>query len=246
MARPGHSASGVPEFSAQDVNGRVSYSINAIPAGIPARLTRTGFEIAWEPLFAFTMYADRDRDSAMSVNKVDLQHRAKFTTDDEARAFVEATLAQFAKGKWKRYADPEWDVLLTGRSSILDEAGAIEPGANTIDPNYKFSREDWAQIVRVGPRWRWIGDGVLATLSVNNSPGSDGKPAYRMHLEFELLAVKRKRDADNLAAELQKGDAKGWNSTAEHQANKKQRAAQLKQLAANAVKRGDAVAQPIE
>lgn len=234
-------ASGVPRFSADDVNGRVSYSINALPAQIPAHFTRVGYEILWQPLFAFTMYTDRGRDPAMSVNKAHLQLDIDEMNDEAAQAFTEQTIAQFQKGKWKRYADPEWEVLLTGRSSYLNEVGDIDRDATGApDPSYKLPKDDWLKAAS-SVHYRWVGDGVVAELSVNNSPGVDGKPAYRMTLEFESLPVKLKRDAENLSRDLKDGDAKGWNSTAKHEASKKARAAEMMQLIANAVKRGDSV-----
>jgi hypothetical protein len=236
-------ASGVPEFAVRDIAGLVSYSVADIPQDIPARFARPGLEVSWQPLFAFTMYADRNISADLRVETVALQLRTHLQTDAQAQAFAEATIAQFQKGKWKRYADPEWDVLLTGRSSYLDESGQISRSARSVDPAYKINAQDWLVLARIGPRWRWVGDGVFAQLSVDNSPGVDGKPAYRMNIEFELLDVKLKRDADNLAQRLKEGDAKGWGSTAEHEANKKKRAEQIKRLIDNATKRGDSVAQ---
>ncbi len=151
------------------------------------------------------------------------------------------------KGKWKRYYDPEWDVLLTGRSSLLDEKGGVIDGPRTIDPIYAIPAADWSIVVSSTANWRFVGDGVLATLSVYNL-GGDGpggndqrEPDYKLDMAFDLLAVKLKRDAENLARDLSQGDAKGWNSTAEHEADKKKAAARIKVLEANAIRRGDAV-----
>lgn len=233
--------SGVPKFTADDVNGRVSYSINALPAQIPAHFTRAGYDILWQPLFAFTMYADRGRDPSMSVDKVDLQLDINDMTDEAAQTFAEQTIAQFQKGKWKRYAEPDWSVLLTGRSSYLNEAGVIDSDATRApDPAYKLPKDDWLKVAR-SLHLRWVGDGAVAELTVNNSPGVDGKPAYRMSLEFELLDVKLKRNAENLARDLTAGDARGWNSTAKNEASKKRRQELNKLLIANALKRGDSV-----
>lgn len=187
-------------------------------------------------------YANRKHGEALSTQTVALQvNEADKMNDAGAQAFVEATIAQFQKGKWQRYADPEWEVLLTGRSSILDAKGEVGGDLMTIDPNYKMSPEDWRVVARSGGIWRWLGDGVVAKLTVRNSPGADGKDWYDMELEFELLDVQRKRDADNLARDLKEGDAKGWNSTAEHETNKRKITELNKLLKANAIKRGDAV-----
>ena len=239
-------ASGVPSFSSDDVNGSISYSVNAIPSQIPARFTRAGFEVTWRPIFAMTMYTNRRRDPTLAVYKVDLQLANTIRSHEAAQAFVEQTIAQFAKGKWQRYVDPVWKTLLTGRSSILNEAGQIDQMLMAIDPAYKIPSADWPKVAKPGAYWRWVGDGVLAELSVNQL-GGDGSAAdpspldYRLNLEFELLDVKLKRDAENQARDLKAGDAKGWNSTAKLVAAKKERAALLKRLEANAIKRGDSV-----
>ena len=90
-------------------------------------------------------------------------------------------------------------------------------------------------------RWYWFGDGVFATLNVQNLPDSGDKLDYRLDLDFELLDVKLRRDAENDARERKEGDAKGWNSTAKYEVGKKERAELNKRLIANAIKRGDQV-----
>lgn len=235
-------ASGVPRFEAQDIVGRISYSVTAVPAAIPARFTRSNLEITWQPLFAFTMYADRDNGAALLVEKVDLQHSANFATHGAAQAFVEQTIAQFQKGKWKRYHDPVWDTLLTGRSSILDVNGQLQQSPMTIDPQFKLSAEEWPTFAAMNPTWRWVGDGILATLEVGLGAGYASRPLdYSMDLRFELLEARLQKDARNEARRLKEGDAKGWGSTAELAKNKKDRVLLLKQLEANAIKRGDSV-----
>jgi hypothetical protein len=234
-------ASGVPRFSTRDVAGLVSYSVNAIPPEIPIRYAKPGYEIDWKPVFAFTMYADRDIHPDLQVETVTMQPHVDAMNDTQAQAFVESTIAQFQKGKWQRYADPEWEVMLTGRSSILDEHGNLGKNLSALDPNYKLSPEEWQQAARSSLVWRWVGDGIVAQLDVRNSPDENGKARYDMDLEFEILAIRKKRFADRQAQDLKDGDAKGWNSTAEHEASKLKAAALNKHLVANAIKRGDAV-----
>lgn len=233
--------SGVPRFEADNIDGYISYSVNAIPAQIPARFTRPNYEIVWQPIFAFTMRADEKRFPDRRVQSVALQLDNKITTHEAAQAFVEQTLAQFMKGKWRRYYKPEWNTLITGRSSLLDESGQIDSSLWTIDPAYKIPAVDWPTVADKGAIWRWVGDGVLASLHVKNF-GSGGKLDYRIDLDFELLDVKLKRDAENEARELKEGDAKGWNSTAKYAAAKKDAQARNRILEANAIKRGDSVA----
>ena len=229
-------ASGVPRFSARQVATTVSYSVNNIPSALPVRYAKPGYEVSWQPAYAFTMYAHA---ATMITDTVALQLHTPPFDDAQAQAFVEATIAQFQKGKWQRYADPEYEVMLTGRSSILDEQGNVGGDFRTIDPNYKLSPQEWRKVARDSVMWFWVGDGVIAQLSVSNSVGMDGKDAYDMDLEFELLDVQNKRYADKLVKDLKDGDAKGWNSTAEHKATKIKVQALNQRLIANAIKRGD-------
>lgn len=237
-------ASGVPSFQVSETAGLIDYSIDGIPKTVPARYVRSGYEISWSPIFAFTMYADRDISPNLLVETVSLQFDNRtIKTHAEAQAFVEQTIAQFQRGKWQRYFDPERDVLLTGRSSLLDEHGKIASVPMTIDPAYKIPAEDWPAVAEAIAIWRWVGDGVLASLRVSGSVGSLGL-SYDISLDFDLLDVKLKRDAENLAQRLKEGDAKGWNSTAKHEADKVKRAALNKRLIENAIKRGDTVVSP--
>jgi hypothetical protein len=234
-------ASGVPELSARKVASTVSYSIAGIPGEIPVRFTRPGLEIVWQPVFGLSMYASENNNRV--TDTVDMSLSTRDMTDAQAQAFTEATIAQFQKGKWKRHADPEWDVLLTGRSSFLTESGKLKSGASgSPDPNHRLTPSEWLALSD-SLYYTWTGDGVWAEFAINNSPGSDNKPAYRMSLRFELLDVKLKRDADNQAQRLKEGDAKGWGSTAEYEASKVKRAAEMKRLIANAIQRGDSVVQ---
>lgn len=234
-------ASGVPQFQTRNVAGLVSYAVDSIPSQLPVRYVRPGYEVTWQPVFAMTMYADKDIDPSLAVQSVDLQLARQLKTHEAAKAFVDQTLTQFSRGKWHRYHDPQWTTLLTGRSSMLDESGRIAKELNTVDPAYKMSTEDWIAAMHQGIIWQWSGDGVLATLTVNNDGSESDKPDYHIGLEFDVLDVKLKRDAANLARDLKEGDAKGWGSTAKHEAAKKAAQARIKVLEENAVKRGDAV-----
>jgi hypothetical protein len=237
-------ASGVPSFEASDVAGFITYSAVNLPRQIPVRFTRPGFEIEWLPVFAVAMNADRDRNATLPVASVSLSLNSDIASHSEAQAFVEQTIAQFAKGKWKRFHDPVWDVLLTGRSSILDEAGEMNTMQMTIDPSYKIAPEEWPKLAKTGPIWRWVGDGVLASLTVGYTEREASTvPQYSMDLEFELLDNYTRRFAEYGAQKLKEGDAKGWNSTAKNEASKKDKAELNKRLIANAIKRGDRVVQ---
>lgn len=237
-------ASGVPAFANDNIDGYISYRFSPVPDDVVAHYTREGFEIRWQPIFSLAMRADEKRFSDRRVQSVSLLLNGKaIKTSAEAKALVEQTIAQFQRGKWQRYYDPEWDVLLTGRSSLLDENGQFRRFPRTIDPAYKIPAEDWPAVAQQGPIWRWVGDGVLAELSVNGDVGTAAQN-YDVRLNFELLDVALKRDAENLARQLKEGDAKGWNSTAEYEADKKKRAALNKRLIEKAIERGDAVVNP--
>ena len=236
--------SGVPRFQARQVASTISYGIEAIASEIPAHFTRSGYEIVWQPIFAFSMYASDKNNSIVDTAVLQLDNKIK--THEAAQAFVEQTIAQFAKGKWQRYHDPVWDVLLTGRSSLLNESGQIASTLMTIDPAYKIPTKDWPTVTSNGAYWRWVGDEVYAELSVTQlgseaSAGDSRVLDYRLNLEFQLLAVMLKRDAENLAEKNKEGNAKGWNSTVKYEASKKEQAALNRRLEANAIKRGDSV-----
>jgi hypothetical protein len=238
-------ASGVPQYSTQDVNGLLIYSVSGIPAEIPARFTRPGFEIVWHPLFGFELWADKAIDPNLLVEQASLQLANSIRSHSAAQAFVEQTIAQFAKGKWKRYVDPVWNTLLTGRSSLLDESGSIGRTLDAIDPAYKIPPADWLAVMSGHPAWNWVGDNVHAELSCAFDILQDGQPpTYRMTLEFQVLDIKLRRAAEKERRELKEGDAKGWNSTAKLAAAKNERAALLKRLEANAISRGDSVVAP--
>jgi hypothetical protein len=249
-------ASGVPKFSARDVNGNIAYSVNAIPAEVLARYTRPGYEITWQPLFSFRLTADEKRKNDLQVYRASLSldsdvFKSSATAEAAhaaAQAFVEQTIAQFQKGKWQRHfqteADDGWtDIRLTGRSSYLGADGKINVDIAPLDPLYKIPANEWADIAKLNLRYKWVGDNVLATLEVGYSYyPNQTKPTYTMGLEFERFNDKDRVHGKEISAEnLKKGDAKGWNSTAKAAVAKAEWEAERKVLEANALKRGDQV-----
>ena len=235
--------SGVPEFAVQKVNTTILYSVSAIPPELPVRFARSGLEVTWEPVFGLSLFANEANQSLTET--ISLSLRDVLKTDIAAHAFVEQTIGQFQKGKWRRYYDPTWETLLTGRSSFLDQQGKITSPASTIDPAYKIEASDWLTLVGGGAMWRWVGDGVLARLSVDADRGTGtAPPTYRIDLDFDLLDVKLRQDEDNAAERRKEGDAKGQNATADYERSKKDRLEILKALEANALKRGDSVVVP--
>ena len=233
-------ASGVPKFEADNIAGLISYSVSPIPAEIPTRYTRSGYEVSVAPLYAFTLNADRDKTPDDLVYKTTLQINT-FKSHDTAQAFVEQLLGQFAKGKWKRYITDACPAV-TGRSSWLNAAGGLNiEGVVCPDPAYKLTRSDWLTVMRNGQRYRWIGDGVISELSVNFGDNPATGVMYQMFLGFELEDVQKKRNAQADADHIKEGEAKGWNTAAKAVAGKKETDAMNKLLEANAIKRGDQV-----
>ena len=88
-------ASGVPRFQTDDIQGLISYSVNQISAELPARFTRTGYEVSVAPLWAFTLNADRRQGIGDTVDGATLQIKL-IKSHDTAQAFVEQLLGQFA------------------------------------------------------------------------------------------------------------------------------------------------------
>lgn len=230
-------STGVPRFNSSKTAGQVSYSINQIPDDIPARYSRPGYEITASSLFAFTMYADEPDNNNLAVNNVTLQFKAHIKTHEAGQAFVEKLIAQFQKGKWQRYIRESCPAV-SGRSSLLDEAGNLNVGKGcAFDPSYKLTPEEWRAMMGETQRYEWVGDGVVAKLEVDYSSNI----TYKIFLEFEDLATMVKSDQENQARDLKEGDAKGWGSTAKYMQGKKETEARNKILEANAIKRGDTV-----
>jgi hypothetical protein len=231
--------SGVPKFSARDLGGYITYSVNDIPKEIPAHFTRSGYEILWRPVFAFSMDTYANKYPNKKVMSASLQLNTFLETHEQAQAFFEQTFAQFQKGKWQRYFDDN-KARINGRSSYLDEAGALDNGATgALDPYYKIPAADWKTLASNRMRYKWIGDGVLASLDLGYTDGNSLGLNYTADLGFELFDVYEKRIAERAAEDNKKGDAKGWNSTAKYEAGIKSLREKRKLLEAAALKRGD-------
>lgn len=232
-------ASGVPRFQVDETAGLIDYSINQIPANIPAQYTRPGYEISVSPLFAFTMYADRDKHNNLAVTSVTLQLDS-LKSHEAGRAFVEQLLAQFKKGKWKRYIDQNCPAV-SGRSSLLDADGTLNTMATcSLDPDYKLTEEEWLAMMAMSKRYQWIGEGIIAELSIGYAEYS-GAITYKIFLEFEDEQVQVNRYAQAIERDIKEGEAKGWNTAAEMAAGKIKTAADIKLLEEKALQRGDQV-----
>ena len=233
--------SGAPKYQTDNTAGWIEYSINSIPNDIPAHYTRPGYEITTSPLFAFSMNADEDDKNNLAVAKATLQFSSQYIkSHDSGQAFIEQLIGQFQKGKWQRYID-EHCPAVTGRSSLLDLSGVPDKGNGcALDPAYKLTREEWLHMMSRTQRYKWIGEEVIATLEVGYDNDARGI-TYNILLEFEDFPRMKKVRNTNLANRLKEGDAKGWNSTADHHEQLKQIAVRNKLLEENALKRGDQV-----
>ncbi|MGZ8315973.1 MAG: hypothetical protein ACXW3B_12465 [Telluria sp.] len=231
--------SGAPKYSTRNVVGFISYGLVNLPHDIPARYVRAGYEIEALPLFAFTLYADEANRNNLAVEAAVLQYSThEIKSHEAAQTFVEKLLTQFNNGKWLRYV-PEYCPSVTGRSSYLNEAGELDPnGACPLDPQYRLVMSEWIQMMPMTQNYQWIGDGVLATLTVRSSDDIRGI-TYSIFLEFENISAKKRTEEENLARDLAEGDAQGWNSTAKSRAAELKRMKLIETLEQNAMKRGD-------
>jgi hypothetical protein len=233
--------SGAPRFATRNVAGLISYDLIDLPPDIPARYVRPGFEITASPLFAFTLYADDEHKNGLAVQSAQLQFSsAAAKSHESAQAFVEDIIVQFERGKWKRYIN-ELCPAVTGRSTFLNEDG--EPARINgcpLDPKHRLSKEDWIRLMRLTQNYKWIGDGVLATLTVRFSDDVRGI-TYAMDLDFDDLAIKNRVAQANLDRKLAEGDKNGRNSTEKEKNNIAALKERIKTLEDNAKKRGDTV-----
>ncbi|MGJ9419480.1 hypothetical protein ACHAC9_17225 [Massilia sp. CMS3.1] len=106
-----------------------------------------------------------------------------------AKEFVEELKLQFKKGRWQRYID-ELCSALTGRSTFLNEIGKIEQlEACALDPDYKLSDKEWKFLMQSTQNYEWIGDGVLAKLTVGFNDFVRGLE-YPVDFDFDDFLLK--------------------------------------------------------
>ena len=234
-------ASGAASFSVQNIDGLMMYDANGLSLDVPVRYTRPGYEIVLAPTFSLTMYADKRINNNLSVHTAALQVSTRaIKTHLAAQEFVSKVILQFKKGKWQRYINGLCPAV-TGRSSILDEKGQVaQIGACALDPDYQLSDQEWTQLMPSVQNYEWIGDGVLAKLTVSYNDFGRGLD-YSIDLDFDDLDLKIKRDQDNLSQELTQGDAKGWKSTEKHLEYIAEMKSRVSILEKNALARGDMI-----
>lgn len=233
--------SGAPKYSTGNVAGLVSYEIMSMPPHIPVYYHREGYEIKALPLYALTLYANEANSNNLAVQRITLQFASNAARSHApAQKLVSDLISQFQNGKWRRYVS-DLCPAVTGRSAFLNEAGELERIGNCpLDPGYSLLQDEWIRLMAATQNYKWIGDGVLATLTIGYSNDIRGI-AYSIDLEFDDLALKKSRDDSNLARKLAEGDRQGWNSTAKDRDAKLARKSRIITLEENARKRGDTV-----
>ena len=232
--------SGAPKYATRNVAGLVSYKLIDLPSDIALVYDVPEHEIKSLPIFAFTLYADKDSNNDLAVEAASLQfHTDAINSHESAKAFVERLISQFTQGKWRRFV-PELCPAVTGRSSFLDEEEQVEQIWNCpVDPTYRMTMDEWVALMAMTQNYQWLGNGVLATLTVGFSNDSRGI-TYSIQLNFDDIVIKARRENTNERQKLEEGDAEGRNSSATHAAELLKAKARIAILEENARKRGDA------
>lgn len=233
--------SGAPSFARRNVAGLISYALVDIPEDIYVKFVRPGYEVRVPSVFSLRLYADNEHGPGLAVEMAGLMVSPKaISTHESAQQFVGNLVEQFQRGRWKRHLD-ELCPAVTGRSAYLNEQGQVDQlEACSLDPYYKISPEDWQVLMRNPQNYEWVGDGVLARLSIGYSEGSLGL-RYSIDLDFDDFAVKKARDEKNLARELKEGDQAGWRSTETRNKDLDALRTRVKAWEESARKRGDSV-----
>jgi hypothetical protein len=224
---------GLRHFDVTNDFGWIEYDAADVPKHAVLKFDRPGLEIVWPSPFAFTLGTDhnRDKDDHVRVAVLQLSNRL-LQSPAQARAFVEDTLAQFARGKWQRFI-PEGCPRVTGRSSFLDASGAVdEIGVCPIDPAYRIPSESFVALLAQPRRWMWHSGDVRAEFTLDHMTIIDHE-VYTGSLEFQTDEYNRVADASMAERDLR--------SPAERIADEKRERKSLDALEAAAVRRGDRV-----
>lgn len=233
--------SGAPRYSTRNIEGLISYKIVNLAPEVLVRYVRPGYEFTASPLFAFTLYTDREVDSNLGVHAAALQYNTDIISSHEsAKVFVENLISQFRKGQWKRYLH-DLCPAVTGASAFQNEVGERDRiGFCPLDPEYRLSSEEWVYLMGKTQKYQWLGDGILAALTVRFSDDNRGI-TYSIQLELDNFAVMTERNESKQLKDLAEGDASGWNSTENHKKGILERKLRIKAWEEAARKRGDMV-----
>ena len=233
--------SGAPKYSTRNIEGYISYSIVNLAPEVIVKYVRPGYAFTADPLFAFTLYADKEMDSKLGVETAALQYNTDTISSHEtAKIFIENLISQFQKGNWKRYLRDSCPAV-TGRSAFVNESGERERiGFCPLDPAYRLTPEEWIAMIGDTQKYQWLEDGVLASLTISYSNDSRGL-TYSIELELDDFAIKTRREEEQQMKDLAEGDAGGWNSTEDYKKGMLARQLRIKAWEEAARKRGDTV-----
>jgi len=231
--------SGASGFEVRNRYGLVSYGLVVIPEDTVFKYRRPGYEIAWSRVFAFMMYSDDGYSKNLHVDRVRLQHRMRFNSIGEVKALIEKTIVQFQAGKWERHFLEDTYPRVTGRSSLLDENDQFRY-FDSPDPAYSIPLEDWPTIANKGISWYWLGDGVLAELSLSASSSAIEKNHYDITLVFEDEGYVQFINQINAERDLKEAKENGWPIPNPEEIRRKEMAARQR-IEARALERGDQV-----
>ena len=223
-------------YAGQNVNGLMIYSFTGFKEGSTyALFSRPGYEVRFGSIFGIDFYADLKRHPDQLVHLADISMgSAVAQSHAQAQAEVQKLIAQFQRGKWKRYL-PDTCPWVTGRSTMLNAAGQVDIGACPLDPALVFTAQEWPNLAAQKLRWQWIGDGRVAALEVQYAYNRPDVPTYTINLQFELEeAVKfyAAKELQEMKAEF--GEAKVAAGAARG-------AAEIRLREEAALKRGDQV-----
>ncbi len=232
--------SGISDYSIQKVGTAQLYSLEALPVDVSLHYVRPSYELRLSPVFSISMYADSENNDGLAVESADIMFPSKLTgSHRSARLLVESIVNEFKKGAWHRYITSDCPAV-TGRSALLDENGELDTSNScAIDPSYRMSEEDWIASMRIGQRFKWIGDGVIAQLSVSYTESNNIQ--YAISLELSNAAIAQRRAQAKLSQQLEAGDKAGWGSTSEYKNALQARKDVIATLEKNALARGDKV-----
>ena len=120
-------ATGVPRFSVDHINGLISYQIMPLPTEVAVIYDKPGYEVRMQPVFSFVFSTDRARakNDIVNASRLTLETR-ELKSHDAARKYIEALLAQFRSGKWKRHVSIYCPAVLTFHK--------VKPVRNIITP----------------------------------------------------------------------------------------------------------------
>jgi len=224
--------SGATGFGKRNYHGLISYDLGGQRASTVFKYNQPGYEITWDKVFAFTMYADSHYTRDAEVNTISLQHD-RFESLEEMKVLVDQTIAQFQAGKWERYLSND-EPRVSGRSSLLDEHDKLQGTILYPDPAYVIPDEDWPTIARKSIYWRWTGDGVHAELHVTGS----GQILGHAHLTFEDIAHRQYILLKERARSVRRDQKYGWDMYRYDETGRERREAN-RRIEARALERGD-------